>query len=563
MPRYPLLPKCIFRETFDSLSSVAQNGGTLTGTPIVNKGVTLVSDNATHFSYAKSAPTANKTKMSVRIRILTGPEVTTITDIIDKWDASAYNQFICILQSSALTMYVANALTDAGGNVGFSNAIIAPNTEYEIVWVYDGTLAAANRLKLYVNKAATTVTISGTIPTSLTRSNFAVTSGGYGTTSRSKSGHKFRSIELFDGALTQEEINDLYENDTITELDASKSLVTLPLKSWYWKENGTELLVDYDMEAADTAAWSNVQATLTKETGTPHSGSRCLRIGFDGVGGHTQAVAFQTNLVVGKRYKITGYARGDGLGTTVPWVVNSSITFWAGTNSNAWQYFEVEIVPTTNAYTMLYAQQVGAAGRYVEFDDVSVQLMEARTDNIGSLGGYALLGDGSTTTTFPTQIAPHGMSFDTGDKLVLNNSFNGLGALSCGFLINWFYYTGSIRYPLSNGKTIIFVDGTNRRITFSSNNSTVALGDAGAFQEGWNSVICTRNSDGTLSNIYINGNLNGTANQTSGTPIAGTQNFTFGDLMQGKMKNPFIFPFEITPLQAAYLHNQMMKTLNV
>jgi hypothetical protein len=38
----------------------------------------------------------------------------------------------------------------------------------------------------------------------------------------------------------------------------------------------------------------------------------------------------------------------------------------------------------------------------------------AKTRNLGSLGGSVQLGDGVTPATFPTQIMPHGMSFDGG-----------------------------------------------------------------------------------------------------------------------------------------------------
>lgn len=46
----------------------------------------------------------------------------------------------------------------------------------------------------------------------------------------------------------------------------------------------------------------------------------------------------------------------------------------------------------------------------------------AKLVNKGSLGGTIQLGDGVTPATFPTQVFPHGMSFDGGDYLLADNS---------------------------------------------------------------------------------------------------------------------------------------------
>jgi len=57
------------------------------------------------------------------------------------------------------------------------------------------------------------------------------------------------------------------------------------------------------------------------------------------------------------------------------------------------------------------------------------------TENIGSTGGTFNLGDGTTSSTFPTQLAPHGMSFDgTTDYIDLGTSASykpGTGDFSC------------------------------------------------------------------------------------------------------------------------------------
>ena len=55
-----------------------------------------------------------------------------------------------------------------------------------------------------------------------------------------------------------------------------------------------------------------------------------------------------------------------------------------------------------------------------QFDDGSNQV----TPNLGSIGGTVIVGDGSTSTTFPTVLTPKGFSFDGGDYLVAADNAN-------------------------------------------------------------------------------------------------------------------------------------------
>jgi len=74
---------------------------------------------------------------------------------------------------------------------------------------------------------------------------------------------------------------------------------------------GRDILIDGDMEVANTSKWAaNQNATLSKETGTPHGGSRVLRVAYTDA---SNPGAMQTTLLqTGKTYRATGYARGDG-----------------------------------------------------------------------------------------------------------------------------------------------------------------------------------------------------------------------------------------------------------
>lgn len=127
---------------------------------------------------------------------------------------------------------------------------------------------------------------------------------------------------------------------------------------------GTNLLTDGNMEAADTSAWTAITATLSKQTGTPHGGSRVLRITRDG---SDVFRAGQDVLVDGIYYTVRGYARSDGNAT--PYLSFTGTTLWTGTTSTSWQEFNVDFTATSEPTLKLAGIGV-SAGWYVEFDDV-------------------------------------------------------------------------------------------------------------------------------------------------------------------------------------------------
>jgi len=129
------------------------------------------------------------------------------------------------------------------------------------------------------------------------------------------------------------------------------------------QEDGAELVVDGDMEAAGTAAWTpRNTAVLTKVAGSPSgSGTQVLNIA-----GAVGDAAGQTISDVGVQYRFRGWARGDGA-SAYPRIVCGTQA-WAGTTSDTWQYFDVVF---TAVSTVVYWWITGGAG-WVEFDDVSV-----------------------------------------------------------------------------------------------------------------------------------------------------------------------------------------------
>ena len=132
------------------------------------------------------------------------------------------------------------------------------------------------------------------------------------------------------------------------------------------EEGSANLVVDGNSEGADTSAWTNFgeRATLTKETTSPKRGTQNIKLLDNGGEGNYNMM--QAILTVGKTYRHTGWARGDG--TNTPRIYDGAY-FWSGTSSTDWQYFDV--ISTANV-TSVYYTALHTIGHYVEFDDIRV-----------------------------------------------------------------------------------------------------------------------------------------------------------------------------------------------
>ena len=129
----------------------------------------------------------------------------------------------------------------------------------------------------------------------------------------------------------------------------------------------TEILVDGYMENPGISAWSDGGgATLSKQTGTPHSGTQCLR-----VSGPAAASASQFIITIGQTYRVTGWTRGDG-SHGYPYLAGFNTQF-IGTTSNSWQYFDFTDVANDTAITLFQSGNTG----YSEWDDMFVDLVTA------------------------------------------------------------------------------------------------------------------------------------------------------------------------------------------
>jgi hypothetical protein len=163
-----------------------------------------------------------------------------------------------------------------------------------------------------------------------------------------------------------------------------------------------------------------------------------------------------------------------------------------------------------------------------------------KADITTGLVGYWNFNEGSGTTaadssgnnnngtisgaTWTTGKYGNALNFNGSAGLVsINKDIIGSGAttISAWVYLNG-YGQGGYGYILANGPAQFYTVGWDKKLAFTGNyNSNVLISASNSIQlNQWVHVTITRDNLGT-ANVYINGTLNGTANQSSGTPQAG------------------------------------------
>jgi hypothetical protein len=121
-------------------------------------------------------------------------------------------------------------------------------------------------------------------------------------------------------------------------------------------------------------------------------------------------------------------------------------------------------------------------------------------------------------------------------------------------------YSGRV---IDNGKLLFYVFSPNTNIQFSSDGgTTLALGGTGGVAIGsWYYITATRTAAG-VANLYVNGVLSGTANQSSGTPTAGSNNVVIGNNLattrsfDGRIDGVSIYNRVLSAAEVAQLYRQ-------
>ncbi len=119
-----------------------------------------------------------------------------------------------------------------------------------------------------------------------------------------------------------------------------------------------------------------------------------------------------------------------------------------------------------------------------------------------------------------------------------------------------------------NGRTYFNVIDTNDRLEFTSNNSNVGMSAINSIVLNTEYFVCiTRTAGvGSVCNFYINGVLNGTANQDSGTPVTVPSNVYVGTSTGGTVRHfdgtitqLIIFNKVLTVAQMGQMYNKHNK----
>ena len=258
-------------------------------------------------------------------------------------------------------------------------------------------------------------------------------------------------------------------------------------------------IVDADMEASGTDNWTSSNSTLSKETNNPHGGSRLLRITSINT---NIPLAYQNSLVNGRKYRVTGWAKGDG--TLMPELTLGGLVF-QGSTSTSWQ--KINVVGTASSVNMALRANTGSNSNYVEFDDIKVEEFDGPLDLSNSYN--AILGDGDTSTTFPTELAKGAYDFDgESDYLTIkdNNDLDITGAFTISAWIKPDDFDTDYQRILSKENTGgAYAIGTRSNgAVYAYLNSTSFSGSAGDLTSGiWQHMLITYDQSNVT--IYVDG----------------------------------------------------------
>jgi hypothetical protein len=132
--------------------------------------------------------------------------------------------------------------------------------------------------------------------------------------------------------------------------------------------------------------WTVGNSALLSKQEDPYSGSKCLRIEYDGSG---YPNAYQLVMVVDKTYRIRGYYRGDG-SSAQPRIYDTGAGAYeivSGSFGSTWEAFDV--VWKAKSTKLEFRNQSVVAG-YVEFDAIEI-IDESQSCVEWGLGNSALL----------------------------------------------------------------------------------------------------------------------------------------------------------------------------
>jgi hypothetical protein len=209
----------VFREDFRSWRSVAENGGVITSTtlPTIRDGLTTTLANTQWVSYPAKIDPGPTTAMSVAATCKFS-DVSGIKTIAARWKTNDA-KWIVRQNASRWEFFVAPTLADAGGTYIYTTSGNPTNgVMYQVVFVYNGALAAASRALIYSNGSLCSKVEGLAMPAAMTTSAQPVSILGHASAVQNNIGLALKQLRIFQRALLPDEVLDLYQQDTLTEL---------------------------------------------------------------------------------------------------------------------------------------------------------------------------------------------------------------------------------------------------------------------------------------------------------------------------------------------------------
>ncbi len=215
------------------------------------------------------------------------------------------------------------------------------------------------------------------------------------------------------------------------------------------------------------------------------------------------------------------------------------------------------------------------------YDDGSSQV----TDNEGSLGGTVQLGNGSSASTFPSQLSPKGMSFDGGDYLFSDDTgLQVTGDVTFGGIIRADSEAqslqGSIMLMTANGET----EATNTLYGIQLAGGSTDLYYIHEYGAGSNEfhdttydmvvgkpthVYLVRRDEDSEVDVYVDGELFNTISYTNSATGGSSTDLWMGSLyltsntyFEGAIIEPRIFDSALTETQIKWLYQKDINLIN-
>lgn len=276
---------------------------------------------------------------------------------------------------------------------------------------------------------------------------------------------------------------------------------------------GTELLTNGTFDSGVITGWSN--GVVAPSTYSVSDG--ILTLNRDGV----NCFLNQAVEVIGKTYRaIVRYRVISGTPGFQIWHGSGAAGRSPDLTSTTWtEYVHTAVCTTATSFYLYLGGNGSVEVDWVKCEEVIPTVTPTAVSVVRSGDVYAMDFNGSTS------------KIDCGsyDTLVGNKTF-----------IAWVkprsFGEGLLGRIFSNGGPSVGVDATMQLYLYSSSKSfyfrsaTASYAQSGVAYDfnKWTMVAVTRTSTG-ITNIFVNGVLSGTANQSSGTPVAPTTNLIIGN----------------------------------